>query len=122
MTSVSKSKNLIKTFRLFNLDYVTFESRKQTYIDNHWPFMHSLPPEIMAKAGFYYGGNLDEVHCYYCGIGLRDWTIGECPILEHALNSSSCPYMRTYKWKLSPSTCDMEINSRPTYIVSKLFQ
>ncbi|XP_013391201.1 E3 ubiquitin-protein ligase XIAP-like [Lingula anatina] len=52
-----------------------------------------VPATRLARAGFYYSGEGDEVICFSCGRCLREWTHGENPAVRHRNVSSDCPLM-----------------------------
>ena len=40
-------------------------------------------PKHLAKAGFYYIGPGDRVHCAFCYMNLHNWNVGNDPHLVH---------------------------------------
>lgn len=44
-------------------------------------------------------GRGDQVMCFHCGLGLKDWEDGDDPWVEHARWSSRCNYVRLIKGK-----------------------
>ena len=38
-------------------------------------------------------GRGDLVRCFQCGIGLKDWSTDDDPILEHIRVSDNCPFL-----------------------------
>jgi hypothetical protein len=44
-----------------------------------------------AEAGLFYRGFRDRTSCYYCGIGLQNWTSVDNIIERHFLSSRNCP-------------------------------
>jgi baculoviral IAP repeat-containing protein 7/8 len=50
-------------------------------------------PDEMARAGFYYTKHKDRVRCAYCEIELDNWSIGKCPVSQHARYSPECDYV-----------------------------
>ncbi|PSN55333.1 Death-associated inhibitor of apoptosis 2 [Blattella germanica] len=74
--------------------YSTVESRIRTYSD--WP--HAVPtPQLLAQAGFYHVGTADQVRCFHCDGGLKDWDTDDDPWIEHARWFSRCGYVRLVK-------------------------
>ncbi|KAL4232791.1 Baculoviral IAP repeat containing 7 [Mactra antiquata] len=61
----------------------------------NFPEHLDLSPKLMALAGFSYTGVADCVRCFYCGIGIRDWTQGDDPFTEHKRWSPSCDYINS---------------------------
>ncbi|KAM7404864.1 hypothetical protein PAMP_012175 [Pampus punctatissimus] len=58
------------------------DSRLTTF--HNWPTEASVQPDVLARAGFFYTGHGDNVKCYYCDGGLRNWEPGDDPWQEHA--------------------------------------
>ena len=50
-------------------------------------------------------GNLDNVTCFYCDIGLRDWVPGDNAFAEHARWSPYCVYVTFVKGKTFIDEC-----------------
>jgi hypothetical protein len=63
--------------------YASFASRLETFSDS-WPPALRQRPEDMAEAGLVYLGLSDQVKCFYCGGGLREWGQEDVPWVEHA--------------------------------------
>ncbi|KAG2461468.1 BIR7A protein, partial [Polypterus senegalus] len=57
-------------------------SRLSSY--HNWPPSASVHPQLLARAGFFYTGHSDNVKCFYCDGGLRNWEEGDDPWREHA--------------------------------------
>ncbi|XP_067687603.1 E3 ubiquitin-protein ligase XIAP-like [Haliotis asinina] len=51
-----------------------------------------IPPNLLAAAGFYYDG--EQTRCFYCGVGLRDWGLGDDPFHVHLMFNPCCGYIR----------------------------
>jgi len=51
----------------------------------------------MAEAGLYYYGQSDQVKCFYCDGGLREWQENDDPWEEHAGWFSQCAFVRLVK-------------------------
>ncbi|XP_071956264.1 baculoviral IAP repeat-containing protein 7-like [Antedon mediterranea] len=57
-----------------------------------WP--PSAPPyPLLAKAGFFYTGENDNVKCFYCNGGLRNWEPSDDPWTEHAKWFPKCDWL-----------------------------
>ncbi|XP_048766151.2 baculoviral IAP repeat-containing protein 7-A-like [Ostrea edulis] len=54
---------------------------------------HHQPMDKMAKAGFYYTGNGDNVRCFFCGNGLENWEKEDDPWVEHAHWFPKCVFL-----------------------------
>nr|CAB3225545.1 baculoviral IAP repeat-containing protein 7-B-like [Phallusia mammillata] len=51
----------------------------------------------LAKAGFFYLGSRDQVKCWYCNGGLRNWEPDQEPWAEHAKWYPSCEFLLRHK-------------------------
>ncbi|KAJ0064891.1 hypothetical protein NL108_017309 [Boleophthalmus pectinirostris] len=40
---------------------------------HNWPTEASVQPDVLARAGFFYTGHGDNVKCFFCDGGLRNW-------------------------------------------------
>ncbi|KAH3810392.1 hypothetical protein DPMN_138784 [Dreissena polymorpha] len=47
----------------------------------------------LAKAGFYYASNDDEVICYCCAKRVGNWRESEHPMNAHRLMAPNCSYL-----------------------------
>ncbi|KAK3097053.1 hypothetical protein FSP39_005927 [Pinctada imbricata] len=50
-------------------------------------------PRVLAQAGMFYRGYSDRCSCFWCGIGLQNWSIEDDPWVEHARWSPRCQYL-----------------------------
>ncbi|XP_062613524.1 baculoviral IAP repeat-containing protein 2-like [Saccostrea cucullata] len=60
---------------------------------------HHQPADTMAKAGFFYTGNGDNVRCFFCGNGLENWEREDDPWVEHAHWFPECVFLIQCKGK-----------------------
>ncbi|KAI4873752.1 hypothetical protein NFI96_010610 [Prochilodus magdalenae] len=60
---------------------------------HNWPTGASVQPDILARAGFFYTGHGDNVKCFFCDGGLRNWEPGDDPWQEHAKWFPRCEYL-----------------------------
>uniref|UniRef100_A0A8D3A4S9 RING-type E3 ubiquitin transferase n=1 Tax=Scophthalmus maximus TaxID=52904 RepID=A0A8D3A4S9_SCOMX len=67
------------------------DSRITTF--HNWPTEASVQPEVLARAGFFYTGHGDNVKCFYCDGGLRNWEPGDDPWQEHAKWFPRCEFL-----------------------------
>uniref|UniRef100_A0A673YHU2 RING-type E3 ubiquitin transferase n=1 Tax=Salmo trutta TaxID=8032 RepID=A0A673YHU2_SALTR len=67
------------------------ESRLTTF--HNWPMGAAVQPDILARAGFFYTGHGDNVKCFYCDGGLRNWEPGDDPWQEHAKWFPRCDFL-----------------------------
>lgn len=75
--------------------YATLEARLRTF--REWPPALRQQPKELADAGFYYIGLSDQVKCFYCDGGLRNWQAEDVPWVEHARWFSRCVFVRLVK-------------------------
>ncbi|XP_078509082.1 baculoviral IAP repeat-containing protein 7-A-like [Lissotriton helveticus] len=54
-----------------------------------------VQPRKLARAGFYTGDN--EVWCFYCNAGIRNWKRHHNPWKRHARHSPSCAFLNQQK-------------------------
>ncbi|XP_051947914.1 baculoviral IAP repeat-containing protein 7-like isoform X1 [Xyrauchen texanus] len=67
------------------------DNRLTTY--QNWPTGASVQPDSLARAGFFYTGHSDNVKCFFCDGGLRNWEPGDDPWQEHAKWFPQCEYL-----------------------------
>ncbi|KAG9269306.1 baculoviral IAP repeat-containing protein 7 isoform X1 [Astyanax mexicanus] len=68
------------------------EDTRLTTFQN-WPPGASVQPDTLAQAGFFYTGHGDNVKCFFCDGGLRNWEPGDDPWQEHAKWFPRCEYL-----------------------------
>lgn len=64
---------------------------------HNWPAYKHQTPQQLAEAGFFYAGFSDNVKCFYCNGGLRNWEKGDDPWHEHARWFKTCPFVLMVK-------------------------
>ncbi|XP_028308792.1 baculoviral IAP repeat-containing protein 7 [Gouania willdenowi] len=67
------------------------DSRLTTF--HNWPTEASIQPDVLARAGFFYTGHGDNVKCFFCDGGLRNWEPGDDPWQEHAKWFPRCEFL-----------------------------
>ncbi|XP_071626658.1 death-associated inhibitor of apoptosis 2 [Temnothorax longispinosus] len=72
-------------------EYATYEKRLQTF--RGWSKNLNQTPEMLAEAGFYYSGYEDQVRCFHCDGGLRNWQPTDDVWVEHARWFSHCVFV-----------------------------
>ncbi|KAI0224127.1 Baculoviral IAP repeat-containing protein 3 [Lamellibrachia satsuma] len=75
--------------------YAVEATRLSTF--RRWPRSSSILPEDLAVAGFFYKGPGDNVKCFFCDGGLRNFEFGDDPWTEHARWFPRCNYVKTVK-------------------------
>ena len=73
-------------------DFSTIEGRLQTF--ENWPSTHPIKPLKLAEAGLFSTGNGDEVYCFKCNQGLRQFEAEDDPWTEHARWFPSCEFVK----------------------------
>lgn len=63
----------------------------------HWPQAMSPKRDDFINTGLFYTGNGDKVICFGCGVGLKDWEVGDDPSTEHARWADNCQYLMRLK-------------------------
>ncbi|XP_043511481.1 putative inhibitor of apoptosis isoform X1 [Frieseomelitta varia] len=71
-------------------EYRTVSQRLQSF--TNWPISSIVSPEKLAKAGFYYLQQDDEVQCTYCGGVLKKWELGDDPEKKHRDTFPDCDF------------------------------
>lgn len=75
-------------------EYSTIESRTRSFAAWNSTVQDSA---LLAQAGFYYLGIADEVRCFYCDGGLRNWLQNDDPWFEHTRWFPKCPFVLLVK-------------------------
>jgi hypothetical protein len=71
--------------------YNSYKSRFLSF--STWPIIVKVSIAEMARAGFYYEGQLDFVKCFHCNGGCMQWFDGEDPFRRHARMYPGCTYV-----------------------------
>ncbi|XP_045195746.2 baculoviral IAP repeat-containing protein 8-like [Mercenaria mercenaria] len=71
-------------------EYIDYSQRLRSYA--RWIRL-SPGPVCLCEAGFFFTDQGDLVRCFQCGIGLKDFSSGDDPLLEHVRHSGDCPYL-----------------------------
>jgi len=88
--------------------YATPEARIRSF--KEWPPGLKVQPKDLVDAGFYYIGLSDQVKCFYCDGGLRNWHSDDDPWVEHARWFTKCAFVRLKKGEEFIKSC---IESKP---------
>lgn len=75
-----------------------FKPEKSEYFERiksflNWDFDKVVSSDQLAKAGFYYRGIYDIVHCFHCDGAIHNWRIGDDPFTLHAKCFPSCGFI-----------------------------
>lgn len=73
------------------VDKTTFQKRLDTFKD--WPVGLAQKPEELADAGFFYSGYGDNVICFHCGYGFRNWIPTSDVWEEHSRYKDTCEFI-----------------------------
>uniref|UniRef100_A0A182QLR8 RING-type domain-containing protein n=1 Tax=Anopheles farauti TaxID=69004 RepID=A0A182QLR8_9DIPT len=73
-------------------EYASLDARIRSF--RHWTYGHVQEPKRLAEAGFYYAGVADEVRCFHCDGGLRDWLVTDDPWHEHIRCFAGCSFLQ----------------------------
>lgn len=75
--------------------YSSLDARIRTFLN--WPRSEIQRSDILAQAGFHYQGVDDQVRCFHCNGGLRDWLPNDDPWYEHARWFPKCQFVQLVK-------------------------
>uniref|UniRef100_A0A182Y6Z6 RING-type domain-containing protein n=1 Tax=Anopheles stephensi TaxID=30069 RepID=A0A182Y6Z6_ANOST len=73
-------------------EYASLDARLRSF--RNWSYGHVQDAKRLAEAGFYYAGVEDEVRCFHCDGGLRDWLVTDDPWHEHARCFAGCNFLQ----------------------------
>ena len=91
----SEAMGILKHSGPLHPQHATVEARLRTF--REWPPALRQQPRDLAEAGFYYIGLSDQVKCFYCDGGLRNWQSEDEPWKEHARWFDKCVFVRLVK-------------------------
>ncbi|XP_052241575.1 uncharacterized protein LOC127851748 isoform X2 [Dreissena polymorpha] len=104
-------------------NYENAISRRETY--RGWQLAQPNPDTLCSAGFFFTGQNYDLVRCFCCGIGLKDFTDTDNPMLEHVKHTANCPFMidhfgsreaiEQYKRHLRPDPEEIRQRQRQLY-------
>ncbi|XP_014488474.1 PREDICTED: baculoviral IAP repeat-containing protein 7-like isoform X2 [Dinoponera quadriceps] len=86
----------------------TYEDRLRTFVG--WPTDHKQTPEMLSASGFYYTGTQDQVRCFHCDGGLRNWEPIDDVWFEHARWFPTCTFVNLVRGPEFVKHC---IDNRP---------
>uniref|UniRef100_S4RCZ8 RING-type E3 ubiquitin transferase n=1 Tax=Petromyzon marinus TaxID=7757 RepID=S4RCZ8_PETMA len=78
-----------------NMEMHSVVARLATY--QAWPSTANVAAQPLAIAGFYYTGHGDNVKCFHCDGGLRNWEQGDNPWYEHGKWFPRCAFLLQQK-------------------------
>ncbi|XP_053392201.1 uncharacterized protein LOC128554892 isoform X2 [Mercenaria mercenaria] len=89
-------------------DYIDYSKRLRSYA--RWT--RSTPgPICLCDAGFFFTDQGDLVRCFQCGIGLKDFSEGDDPLLEHVRYSGDCLYLLEHLGTVRLSAIKVQMSS-----------
>ena len=96
---------------------VSEAARLSTFQD--WPPGLRQKKEEMAAAGLFYVGQSDQVKCFYCDGGLREWQVEDKPWVEHAGWFHNCGFIRLKKSEEFIQECMVTVQSNLVILLSQ---
>ncbi|GIY08509.1 baculoviral IAP repeat-containing protein 2, partial [Caerostris extrusa] len=72
-------------------DYKYEEERIKSF--SSWKVHYPVDPDRLAKAGFFYTGNEDEVVCFSCHGHIKGWNYGDVVLKKHAEMFPNCNFV-----------------------------
>ena len=103
-----KFLDMVEEFGAKGLDYHIIKVMAGDFISNQEKMMfegnrlisfQTWPPNAnayafqLARSGFYYSGDSDEVICFACEGRIRDWQQDDDPMKKHAQRFPNCPFV-----------------------------
>uniref|UniRef100_A0A182MF22 RING-type domain-containing protein n=1 Tax=Anopheles culicifacies TaxID=139723 RepID=A0A182MF22_9DIPT len=76
----------------FTPEYASLDARVRSF--QNWSYGHVQDPKRLSEAGYYYTGIEDEVRCFHCDGGFRDWLVTDDPWHEHARCFAGCKFLQ----------------------------
>lgn len=73
------------------IDYSQEEERIKSF--ESWKVHYPVDPNRLAKAGFYYTGNEDEVVCFSCHGHIKNWNFGDVVFKKHSELFPNCDFV-----------------------------
>lgn len=92
-----------------HLQFVSEAARLASFQD--WPPGLRQKKEEMAAAGLFYVGQSDQVKCFYCDGGLKEWQAEDDPWVEHAGWFNNCGFIRLKKGQKFIEECMETVQS-----------
>ncbi|XP_052222869.1 uncharacterized protein LOC127838878 isoform X2 [Dreissena polymorpha] len=93
-SNTERFQYMAHTSRYQTAKYASYENevyRMETF--REWPLQQPYPKTLCDAGFFFTGQSYDLVRCFCCGIGLKDFSDMDNPLLEHVKHSSNCPFM-----------------------------
>ncbi|XP_038151946.1 E3 ubiquitin-protein ligase XIAP isoform X2 [Cyprinodon tularosa] len=72
-------------------DFSRLQSRMESFRGS--TLAQQVPPERLARAGFFFTGNADRVQCFSCNRTVENWHTGDTPVQRHKEISPSCTFL-----------------------------
>uniref|UniRef100_A0A3Q2NQI4 E3 ubiquitin-protein ligase XIAP n=1 Tax=Fundulus heteroclitus TaxID=8078 RepID=A0A3Q2NQI4_FUNHE len=85
------------------VDYSQIKNRMESFLGS--TLAQQVPPERLARAGFYFTGSEDRVQCFSCRQVVDNWHNGDTPVQRHKEVSPTCKFL----------TCCHRNGSNPSY-------
>ncbi|XP_040928505.1 E3 ubiquitin-protein ligase XIAP isoform X2 [Betta splendens] len=88
-------------------DYSAMNSRVNSF--RGFSLAQQLPPERLARAGFYYTGHSDCVRCFSCEKTVENWREEDTPVQRHKEVSPTCSFLKC----IYPTSCNLGPSTTP---------
>lgn len=96
-----QSRETVTILRARCMKYLSVDNRTLSFYN--WP-PDLKTPKVMARAGFVYSGDKDNVYCYVEGHKLFNWGLDDNPFETHAKYYGDCPCVKSNtfqnEWKI----------------------
>ncbi|XP_074600664.1 baculoviral IAP repeat-containing protein 7-B-like [Brevipalpus obovatus] len=89
--------------------YVSASSRLKTF--KEWPKDAAISPEKLVEAGFYSLSQGDMVRCFYCDLGLQQWSPKDDAWVEHAKHQPECFFINLVKGEDFVQECTSRLHT-----------
>ena len=73
--------------------------------------LNGITAEKLARAGYFYTGEEDEVQCFKCGVTCNKWRQGDDPFTVHQQCNPFCPFLQEFA---KPPDSQMVLSSNVT--------
>jgi len=89
--------SLTVRYRVKHPQYSGRQARMQTFMNARGLLPRGQNIDTLVDAGFFHVGPHDNVKCFCCDIGLKNWQIDDNPWIEHARWFPRCSYLKEQK-------------------------
>lgn len=82
------------SFEYKHPQYASADARRQTFLVDGVLIPRGQNIEVLVDAGFFHVGPDDNVKCFCCDVGLKNWQPDDSPWVQHAHWRPRCDYLR----------------------------